>query len=71
MLINAAARLLPPAQSKQFITKLVKEEIASKLIDKSIKLEDIAVNVISTYFLSVVFMLFSLMICVKSHRILQ
>uniref|UniRef100_F1KR85 UDP-glucose:glycoprotein glucosyltransferase 1 n=1 Tax=Ascaris suum TaxID=6253 RepID=F1KR85_ASCSU len=44
MLINAAARLLPPAQAKQFITKLVKEEIASKLIDKSIKLEDIAVN---------------------------
>lgn len=71
MLINAAARLLPPAQAKQFITKLVKEEIASKLIDKSIKLEDIAVNVISTYFLSVVFMLFSLMICVKGHRILQ
>uniref|UniRef100_A0A914RZ37 UDP-glucose:glycoprotein glucosyltransferase thioredoxin-like domain-containing protein n=1 Tax=Parascaris equorum TaxID=6256 RepID=A0A914RZ37_PAREQ len=44
MLMNAAARLLPPTQAKQFITKLVKEEIASKLIDRSIKVEDIAVN---------------------------
>ncbi|VDM29657.1 unnamed protein product [Toxocara canis] len=44
MLINAATRLLPPAQMRSFITKLVKEEIASQLIDQSLTLEDIAVN---------------------------
>ncbi|VDK65586.1 unnamed protein product [Onchocerca ochengi] len=44
MLVNIASRLLIPRQMKSFITKLVKEEIVSKLLDKQIKLDDLAVN---------------------------
>lgn len=45
MLVNAAMRVLPPNQKKLFVTKIVKEEFASKLIDGAMSLEDIAVNV--------------------------
>ncbi|VDN59239.1 unnamed protein product [Dracunculus medinensis] len=44
MLVNAAMRVLPPNQKKLFVTKIVKEEFASKLIDGAMSLEDIAVN---------------------------
>lgn len=45
MLVNIASRVLVPKQMKQFITKLVKEEIVSKLLDKQVTLDEIAVNV--------------------------
>ncbi|KAM3728409.1 UDP-glucose:glycoprotein glucosyltransferase [Dirofilaria immitis] len=44
MLVNLASRLLIPRQMKSFITKLVKEEIVSKLLNKQITLDDLAVN---------------------------
>ncbi|EFO25210.1 UDP-glucose:Glycoprotein Glucosyltransferase containing protein [Loa loa] len=44
MLVNIASRLLVPRQMKSFVTKLVKEEIVSKLLNKQITLDDLAVN---------------------------
>ncbi|MFH4973666.1 hypothetical protein AB6A40_000375 [Gnathostoma spinigerum] len=44
MLVNGALRLLPHTQSKQFITKLVKEEIVSQLLEKKKTIDDFAVH---------------------------
>ncbi|CAG9534356.1 unnamed protein product [Cercopithifilaria johnstoni] len=44
MLVNIASRLLTSRQMKSFITKLVKEEIVSKLLNKQTTLDDLAVN---------------------------
>lgn len=50
MLVNVASRLLAARQMKSFITKLVKEEIVSKLLNKQITLDDLAVNVCFFFF---------------------
>uniref|UniRef100_A0A0R3RF81 UDP-glucose:glycoprotein glucosyltransferase n=1 Tax=Elaeophora elaphi TaxID=1147741 RepID=A0A0R3RF81_9BILA len=44
MLVNIASRLLTSRQMKSFITKLVKEEVVSKLLNKQITLDELAVN---------------------------
>ncbi|KAK6112554.1 UDP-glucose:Glycoprotein Glucosyltransferase family protein [Brugia pahangi] len=44
MLVNIASRILIPKQMKSFITKLVKEEIVSELLNKQITLDDLSVN---------------------------
>uniref|UniRef100_A0A915PNT4 UDP-glucose:glycoprotein glucosyltransferase n=1 Tax=Setaria digitata TaxID=48799 RepID=A0A915PNT4_9BILA len=44
MTVNIASRVLIPRQMKSFVTKLVKEEIVSELLNKQITLDDLAVN---------------------------
>ncbi|VDN02463.1 unnamed protein product [Thelazia callipaeda] len=44
MLVNIASRVLLPKQMKSFVTKLVKEELVSKLLAKEIILDDLSVS---------------------------
>lgn len=43
-LVHASLRLLPRQQAKQFVTKLVKEEFAEKLIKGQVTIEELAVG---------------------------
>lgn len=43
-LVHASLRLLPRQQAKQFITKLVKEEFAGKLIAGQLEIDELAVG---------------------------